>query len=320
VWGASSSADYILRILDERTEWFRDMSGMQVTDVGAGDGRLGLTARSRGAYVIMTDINPAAIEQARINGALNGFTEGEDFVVLFSNVFENLDPANKQDAIISNAPMQPVMPGAHPDNIAAKSNESGENGRGVIDELIEKARNFLKPGGRLVFTSSSRQGFETTIEDLNKYWGKGNWRILNYEVLDDGEMIPGVEEPIDAEYHGPYMPYWRAQQNMDGVFRVYQKDKNGKPFAKISGQHGREAILTTISTEQGDKTLKLGLKDGKVLSSVIMEHGYETVYILPENYKIPEVDKDQGWYFRYYIIEAINVEDVEELATTIEGV
>lgn len=48
------------------------VSGRRVLDMGCGTGLIGLLLARAGAFVVATDINPAAIDNARLNAARNG--------------------------------------------------------------------------------------------------------------------------------------------------------------------------------------------------------------------------------------------------------
>ena len=65
-----------------------DLSGRSVVEVGCGSGILSLSAAKAGAAsVLALDINPAAVEAAKVNAAANGFPQ---VVSLHSNLLAAL--------------------------------------------------------------------------------------------------------------------------------------------------------------------------------------------------------------------------------------
>jgi release factor glutamine methyltransferase len=65
-----------------------DFPGENVLDVGTGSGLLALFAARRGGVVTAVDVNPAAVETARRNAALNNLS----LEVLQSDLFDQLPP------------------------------------------------------------------------------------------------------------------------------------------------------------------------------------------------------------------------------------
>ncbi|BAZ40818.1 type 11 methyltransferase [Calothrix sp. NIES-4101] len=143
-----------------------DFSGRHVCDVGCGSGILGIAAGLKGAKVVCTDLNPYAVEKAKINGKLNNISiksfQGDCLSALPNNF------KNSFDYIISNPP---TLPGTTEPvrTDAASWNENG-NGRYVLDSLLSKSHYFLKPGGRLIVASSNHQNWNLTEKILELKW------------------------------------------------------------------------------------------------------------------------------------------------------
>ncbi|HEX9804303.1 MAG TPA: methyltransferase [Candidatus Dojkabacteria bacterium] len=298
VWGAYS-AQYLLRVMEENGILVQ-MQDEEILDLGCGGGILGIAALKKSARsVTMVDLNQAAVELSEMNAKINGFIPGVSFDCVHSDLFDDL-PNNQYDRIISNPPVQPELLGVHVNNPAYKTNESGANGRRALDGLITQGRNYLKKGGKMLFTSSSRHKHSETVRMLNENWGEGNWRVINHE---DGE---GVEDKVMPEYHGPYMMYWVGMQSMDLEFRVYQKDKSGNPYCETVLSPNRTVKLITLPTDNGLKTVKLDMVNGQITRAVEMVGEIEVPIELPRDFEIPSLGEDQSWYYKYYVIEAVN--------------
>ena len=115
--------------------------GMRVMDLGCGCGLVGvLAARLCGeGNVLMSDVDPRAVETARRNAAANG-VPGARAVV--SDGFAQVDEAGF-DLILSNPPYQSDF--------------------SVAKAFIEKGFNRLKPGGRLLMVTKRREWYKNKL-------------------------------------------------------------------------------------------------------------------------------------------------------------
>jgi release factor glutamine methyltransferase len=114
--------------------------GDRVLDMGCGAGGYGLATALRGAgEVILTDIEPAAVDCALRNAARNGISQVDGRVgSLFAPV-----RGERFDIIITTLPQLPA-----PKPILA-ARYGGPDGLRYMRKLAEQAGNFLSPGGRL---------------------------------------------------------------------------------------------------------------------------------------------------------------------------
>lgn len=196
------------------------MSG-DVLEIGTGMGIIPMyfTLNGSKANFTLTDYYPEAIDTTLKNIKLNKL-QLEQFELIVTDRFDGLK--KKFTFAFSNPPVQPFIPNAHLNDKASKSNENG-NGRLVLDAIIQHGKNYLIPGGKFFFSTSTRHGLQQNRQLLDKYWGKENWReVLNIEYL------------VNPTYHGPYMNTWIKLQNDDGDLRVYKKNQNDEP---ISGEY-----------------------------------------------------------------------------------
>lgn len=118
--------------------------GMRVMDLGCGCGIVGiLAARKCGEEnVVMSDVDPAAVETAAQNAGSNGV--GNVKIVL-SNGFDSVDEAGF-DLILSNPPYQTDF--------------------AVAKKFIEKGFNRLKIGGRMVMVTKRLDWYRNKLRSI----------------------------------------------------------------------------------------------------------------------------------------------------------
>ena len=125
-----------------------DLTGMAVVEVGTGSGVLALSAAKAGAAsVLALDINPAAVEAARLNARRNGLHQ---VTALESNLFSAVPETAKFDVIISSPPSF----SGEPRDAADRAWHAGPGYRDVV-ALFDQAALRLKPGGRMYLLLSS---------------------------------------------------------------------------------------------------------------------------------------------------------------------
>jgi len=125
-----------------------DMTGKSVVEVGTGSGILSLSAAKAGARsVVALDINPAAVETARLNAAKNGFAQVS---ALVSDLFSALPADRKFDVIISSPPSF----SGEPRDDADRAWHAGPGYRDILS-LFDQAGRRLEPDGRMYLLLSS---------------------------------------------------------------------------------------------------------------------------------------------------------------------
>lgn len=126
--------------------------GESLLDVGCGYGVFGIVLNKiLGVKVTMCDVNMRALHLAEKNIKEN---KCSDCSVIESNCYQNIN--SKYSTIITNPPIRA--------------------GKKVVYEILEGAKDYLLPGGRLFFVVRKEQGAKSIISDMQK--------IYNVEVLE----------------------------------------------------------------------------------------------------------------------------------------
>ena len=137
--------------------------GERVLEIGTGCGLLAILAAKAGARVVVTDINQAALECARVNAHTHGVANCIDFRL--GNLFE---PVAKErfDLVIFNPPYLPIEPKEAFGTPLDLAWEAGPDGRAVIDRFLNELSEYLAPNGHALFVQSSLADVEKTIRAL----------------------------------------------------------------------------------------------------------------------------------------------------------
>ena len=147
----------------------------RILDVGTGSGVIALTlaAEIPTADVTAVDVSPEALALARENAERLGLTARVSF--LQSDLLKAVE--GKFDLIVANLPYIPggeiVSLGREVQHDPALALDGGPVGTEVIERLIDQAREYLKPGGRLVLEIGHDQS-----ERLAAELGRQNYRDI----------------------------------------------------------------------------------------------------------------------------------------------
>nr|VFJ88626.1 MAG: Aspartate ammonia-lyase [Candidatus Kentron sp. H]VFJ90736.1 MAG: Aspartate ammonia-lyase [Candidatus Kentron sp. H]VFJ96878.1 MAG: Aspartate ammonia-lyase [Candidatus Kentron sp. H] len=300
VWPPHSAMEMLWFLVE--AGYLKDLGNLKVLDMGTGSGIVGILCGLRGAKeVTLADYSHAAVAQARENARLNGVEASTLQSDRFAGLGQDKDQDKdwnkdnaKYDLIISNPPVQPWLHTdiAHPEERpdVGDWNEAGKDGRLVLDALIEESLGYLSNNATLITSCSSRHGHGKTIALLNRHW-KDDWKVIHES-----------EHAIDKDFHGPYMPAWKAMQAADNDLRVYQIDARQRRFARQRAPDGSEFIITTLKSN--NKEIPVRFTKTHNGWRITDAHG-ETLKEVPENHPdVPGPALTEHWYYTYYLIQA----------------
>lgn len=121
-----------------------DING-DVLDFGCGYGPIGIyISKLTNSNVDMIDINERAINLAKKNARINDVNVN----IFLSNIYSDVN--KKYDYIITNPPIRV--------------------GKKILYEILIGAKEYLNPGGHLIFVINKDQGAKSAIKDLEKYY------------------------------------------------------------------------------------------------------------------------------------------------------
>ncbi len=153
--------------------------GAHVLEIGTGSGLLSLCCLQAGAaHVIATDLNPAAVANARENAQqlhLAGQLEARLVPRRDPTAWTVLAPHEKFDLIISNPPWENRTP------VSVQEFALYDPGFALLHSLLSGARDRLRPGGRIWLA----YGCVTAIRTIQQIAAE---QQLNCELLDQRDL------------------------------------------------------------------------------------------------------------------------------------
>ncbi len=140
---SKNEVDFGSRLLIEAFQ-MPDIKG-DILDVGCGYGPIGLSLAKefQGCEVHMVDVNERALGLAKENAANNRI---ENIRIFQSSVYENVD--GEYAAILSNPPIRA--------------------GKDIVHEILEKAVEYLVPGGELWIVIQKKQGAPSALKKTRR--------------------------------------------------------------------------------------------------------------------------------------------------------
>ncbi|BAP60173.1 methyltransferase [Methanococcus maripaludis] len=143
-----------------------DVKNKSVLDVGTGSGIQAINAVKQGALkVIGIDINPYAVDCAKINSELNEI-DSKKLSFKTGDLFKNID--EKFDVILFNAPYLPTSDEEKLEKYLNYAFDGGKDGREVLDKFLDEVANYLKKDGIIQILQSSLTDGNKTIEKMEK--------------------------------------------------------------------------------------------------------------------------------------------------------
>ena len=138
-------------------------AGEDVLEIGTGVGLAAVLAARAGCRVVATDVVPAAVECARENAILNGVADRLE--VRLGDCYEPVR-GTAFDLVCTSPPQMPTPPGRDRDDPVAAADNGGIDGWELLDRVIQRAHEHLRPRGRLVFTLFAFLGLKSAFAKL----------------------------------------------------------------------------------------------------------------------------------------------------------
>lgn len=142
-------------------------SGDKVLELGTGCGLIALSCAQRGAHVVCTDINPFAVEAARLNIERNRHLLKGPVEVRAGDLFSVLDTAERFDVIVFNPPYLPTSTKDRVGGWLDVATDGGHDGLAVTTRFLKGLKRHLAFDGSayLMFSSlTSKQRFEASLK------------------------------------------------------------------------------------------------------------------------------------------------------------
>lgn len=170
-----------LRFLDKAD----GIEGRLGVDVGCGSGAGGIAVAGAVDAVILADINPRALQLARINSRL---ADTANVCVVAADVLKPF--ARHFDLVISNPPY------LRDHLVRAYRDGGGKLGEGLSVRIVESAAISLRPGGRLLLYTATaivdgRDTFRAAIDSILR----SSFNRVRYEEIDPDVFGEELERP-----------------------------------------------------------------------------------------------------------------------------
>ena len=133
-------------------------------DMGTGCGIQAILAAGKAAKVLAVDINPFALECAKVNAKLNNAFSKIEFRL--SDLFSAIPRSEKFDLIIFNPPYLPTSPSEAASGPIDAAWNGGRTGRKVISRFLRSFATHLKPRGALLMLHADLADTEKTVKVL----------------------------------------------------------------------------------------------------------------------------------------------------------
>jgi release factor glutamine methyltransferase len=182
-------------VLEKRELWNKTGAGgetIRALDLCTGSGAIAVSLKNEmpGLEVWATDISAEALETAKANTARYQVAESIRFCQ--GHLFEALPAELKFHVIVSNPP---YIPSAEIKRLSPEVQreprialDGGEDGLGIIREIIASAPNYLEPRGTLLLEAGPEQMKSVSLA-LEKY------RFINIKTYND---LSGLERVIEG--------------------------------------------------------------------------------------------------------------------------
>lgn len=136
-----------------------------VLDLGTACGILGILAAKKAKMVVATDLNPHAVNCAKINAKLSRVEDKMD--IRLGDLFQPTKQDERFSLILFNAPYLPSSRDEEKTWIE-RAWAGGPTGRQLIDRFISEAPRYLSENGRILLVQSSLSNINETLQKLTE--------------------------------------------------------------------------------------------------------------------------------------------------------
>ena len=171
-------------LVERAINYLNGISKPRFMDIGTGTGCIAISILKHvpEARALAVDISPAAISVARRNAEHNGVAER--LILIESDLFSNV-PAERFHLIVSNPPYvpEPDIEGLQPevrDHEPHLALTDGRDGLSIIAEIVQRAPEFLLPGGHLLVEFGFGQA-------------EAVWKMLSAKVWEGVSTDPDLQ-------------------------------------------------------------------------------------------------------------------------------
>lgn len=136
-----------------------------VLDLGTGCGILGILVAKKAKMVVATDLNPHAVNCAKMNAKLSRVEDKMD--IRLGDLFQPIKQDERFSLILFNAPYLPSSRDEEKTWIE-RAWAGGPTGRQLIDRFISEAPRYLSENGRILLVQSSLSNINETLQKLTE--------------------------------------------------------------------------------------------------------------------------------------------------------
>ncbi len=136
-----------------------------VLDIGTGCGIFGILAAKKAKQVVATDLNPYAVDCAKMNARLNKVADKIELLV--GDLFQPIKQSEHFSLILFNAPYLPSNPDEE-ETWIGRAWAGGPMGRRLVDRFIAGVPLYLYNHGRILLVQSSLSNVEKTLHRLDE--------------------------------------------------------------------------------------------------------------------------------------------------------
>ena len=136
-----------------------------VLDMGTGCGILGILVAKKAEKVVATDLNPYAIDCAKMNAKLNKVADKMN--ILRGDLFQTIKQNERFSLILFNAPYLPSNQDEEKTWIG-RAWAGGPTGRQLINRFVSDAPQYLNKNGRILLVQSSLSNVNETMRKFRE--------------------------------------------------------------------------------------------------------------------------------------------------------